>query len=216
MSNNISGTYLAKVFCSVVGVYGILIFFGWLVSETPEEKKQRREEAIAEVLAEQKKKRAEQDRRDEENRKKRELEDKNCTPRKNETYATWALRQDKTDKGCVPYTFDRWKIRFNRNDESHTSTRVPPPCYPLDKNTCLEGNPKWQDRRLTGIIKNTSPRTLTSIYIEYRCKNKQGIWVGETNDRMWSQLHPGEKWRFSVWCYQSDAWEYHRVGVTSR
>lgn len=193
-------------------LFAVMVMYGGMfyISQEIEEQELN---AAAEEVEKQRRANEEAERRSQERAK----EDANCRPHKSETYVKWASRIRREDKGCFEYPFSGWRNRFSRKDEKRTSTKPPPPCTRWDENTCLEGgDTRWENGKLTGILRNNSRKTLNSIYVEYRCLDRSNTVLNMTNDRMWSVLRPGERWKFQIYCYDRNAYRYQLVEVRSR
>ena len=168
-------------------------WLAWLTFQTQSRlREQAQQEAAAQAAREEK--------RLKEVEEMRRLETEHCSPGKTETYKAWTSRTRGKDP-CHIYAFNGWKSRFYRRDRSETNFRPPPPCPMLDENLCLENDKLWWERgTMHGILKNTSGRTLTRAYIEFKCI-ENGVVFDESNDSMFTSLAPNEKWKFGIRCY---------------
>ncbi len=150
--------------------------------------------------------------------KKGQLGIESCFPSETETYRQWYSRIQREKKPiCILYSFNDWKSMFNRNDMKENSTKKEPPCRHWDENLCLEGGDvRWEKGRLVGTLRNKSGKTLSMIYVEYRCLDRNGVVVDRDNDRMWSEIRPNEAWKFKIKCWEDDAYTYQLTEVSSR
>lgn len=148
----------------------------------------------------------------------RQLEIESCSPNETETYRQWYSRIQREKKPiCTLYSFNGWKSMFSRNDMKENSTKKEPPCRHWDENLCLEGGDvRWEKGRLVGTLRNKSGKTLSMIYVEYRCLDRNGVVVDRDNDRMWSEIRPNEAWKFKINCWEDDAYTYQLTEVSSR